>query len=78
MRLSLMLLPLALAACGANEATLSPSPVAPADLFQPCEGWAGAAPVTERQLLLAAQAEIAGRRCANERLAALAEIYGAQ
>ena len=75
MRLYLMPLPLALVACGASETAFLPPAVAPSDLFETCEGWTGSPPVTERDLLLAAQAEIAGRECANGRITALSEIY---
>jgi len=80
MRYLILLLPL-LAACGGSDQTpvvISPPPVlASPDLFETCDGWTGPPPATERDLLLAAQAEIAGRRCANAKIEALAQTYGA-
>jgi hypothetical protein len=48
---------------------------APADLFEPAPGWTGNRPQTERELILAAAAERAGRERANGQLCTLAEIF---
>lgn len=62
-----------LAGCGAD-----PAPIVPPDLLQPCPGWQGPVPSTERQLARAAAAEKAGRICANTKLAGVAQIVGAR
>jgi hypothetical protein len=78
MRRCLIFCALLAGACGrpipAPEA--SPEPLADPALFRPAPGWTGAAPTTELELVLAAEAELAGRLQANAQLSALADIYG--
>ncbi|WP_417714355.1 hypothetical protein [Pseudophaeobacter arcticus] len=51
-----------------------PPPQVPADLLQPCAGYTGPLPQSEGQISDALIAEARGRRCANGRLATVAEI----
>lgn len=51
-----------------------PPPQVPADLLQPCAGYTGPLPRSEGQISDALIAEARGRRCANGRLATVAEI----
>ncbi|MEP2717653.1 hypothetical protein [Pseudophaeobacter sp.] len=46
----------------------------PADLLLPCPGYSGAVPRSEGQISDALLAEWRGRRCANAKLATLAQI----
>jgi hypothetical protein len=71
---------LLVSACGGSEAVkvVPETPVASADLFEPCSGWLFGPPASERELAEAAEAEQGGRRCANAKLHALREIYGPQ
>jgi len=65
MRLCLIISLALLAACGRAE----PPPLSVLDL-EPCAGWGGSVPMTERQFARAAAAELSGRLCANAKLAA--------
>ncbi len=85
MRRCLILPLMSLAACGSEppSPTLRPTaemadtaPLADATLFRPCPGWEGAPPATEREILLAAEAEMAGRLRCNGQLLTLGRIYG--
>ncbi|WP_417701971.1 hypothetical protein [Pseudophaeobacter sp.] len=51
-----------------------PPPRVPADLLQPCAGYTGPLPQTEGQISDALIAEARGRRCANGKLATVAEV----
>ncbi|MFC4214301.1 hypothetical protein ACFP4H_17705 [Pseudophaeobacter arcticus] len=46
----------------------------PTDLLQPCAGYTGPLPLSEGQFSDALIAEARGRRCANGKLATVAEI----
>jgi hypothetical protein len=63
-----------LAGCGADRGPL----IVPPELLQPCPGWQGPPPSTERAFARAAAAELAGRVCANTKLAGIKQIVGAQ
>jgi hypothetical protein len=91
MRLCLIICATLLAGCGDSLRRADPPsppppppvlipevPIADPDLFRPCEGWTGPPPVTELDLAIAAEAEIAGRERCNDQLDALAEVYGVQ
>lgn len=67
---------LVLAACSRPVEYIEVRPEVPAALLTPCPGWTGPPPVTEGDLLRALGAEVGGRLCANDRLAAVAEIVG--
>jgi hypothetical protein len=54
------------------------APLADPALFRTCAGWTGPAPVTGREFVLAAEAEIACGDQMRGQLLALAETYGAQ
>jgi hypothetical protein len=91
MRLCLIICVTLLAGCGDSPRRSSPppvqapppvvipqTPIADPALFRPCDGWTGPPPVTDLQIALAAEAEIAGRERCNDQLNALAEVYGVQ
>jgi len=71
MRLCLIILCGALAACGRDLV-----PIVPPDMLTPCPGWKGRTPATEGELIRAGAAERAGRECANLKLSGVAEILG--
>ncbi len=75
MRLYPLCLPLLLGACSqpASELVIPP-PRVPTDLLQPCAGYTGPLPLSEGQFSDALIAEARGRRCANGKLATVAEI----
>ncbi len=75
MRLYPLCLVLLLSACSdrASEPVIPP-PRVPADLLQPCAGYTGPLPQTEGQISDALIAEARGRRCANGKLATVAEV----
>ena len=78
MRLYPLCLPLLLGACSDRASELViPPPRVPPDLLQPCAGYTGPVPQTEGQLSDALIAEARGRRCANGKLATVAEILAA-
>jgi hypothetical protein len=69
MRLCLIICAALLAGCGSKEAV-------PPDLLTACDGWRGATPKTEGELIRAGAAERAGRICANTKLEAVAAVLG--
>lgn len=71
MRLCLIICAVVLAGCGPD-----PVPAVPPDMLQPCPGWQGRTPETAGELMRAAAAEQAGRRCANLKLHDVAMILG--
>lgn len=66
MRLCLIICAVVLVACG-RDLPAPTDPLRTLDL-EPCAGWGGAAPETERDLMRAALAEKTGRLCANAKL----------
>ena len=75
MRLCHLCLVLLLSACSDRVSDpVVPPPQVPADLLQPCAGYTGPLPQTEGQISDALIAEARGRRCANGKLGAVAEI----
>lgn len=72
MRLFLILCVMALPSCGPKPTTVLTPYVSP-DLFEPEPGWQGPQPLTEKQVIKAAEAEKAGRIKANAKLAAIQE-----
>ena len=75
MRLYPLCLPLLLGACSDRATELViPPPRGPPDLLQPCAGYPGPLPQSEGQISDALIAEARGRRCANGKLATVAEI----
>ena len=74
MRRYLTLCAMLLTSCSAPAELIVQAPPIPADLLVTCPGWSGPVPQTQGQLIDAAHAEQTGRRCANGKLTAIAEI----
>lgn len=74
MRRWMTLCAMLLASCGPEPRPVVVAPPIPADLLVGCPGWQGSTPVTKGALIDAAHAEQTGRRCANEKIATIAEI----
>jgi hypothetical protein len=63
-----------LASCTNKPVAVPVGPSIPPSLLTPAPGWQGSRPKTEQEFALALEAEIAGRKGANRKIATIAKI----